>query len=151
MIRHIAICDDEAAMRDDLRERIGCFCAERGDEADIRCYASGDELLRELDPGTGIILLDIGMAGTDGMEAARALRRRGCNALLLFITGMTGYALDGYSVHAFAFLPKPVTDDCLRRQLGEAFAEADSRPGLTMSLNTAQGKVIVDPGRVLYA
>ena len=60
-----------------------------------------------------LLLLDIQMEGMTGMELAHALRERGNQVSILFLTGCADYALEGYGVHPVHFLLKPVEREAL--------------------------------------
>lgn len=55
-----------------------------------------------------IIFMDIDMQQMDGYSAAKKLREKDENAILIFVTNMAEYAIKGYDVEAFAFITKPV-------------------------------------------
>lgn len=86
-----------------------------------------------------------------GMDCARALRDRGCGADILFITSMTKYALEGYEVHAFAFLPKPVTYVELKDRLADCFARVDRNKRAILPVDTAEGVELLPIEDILYA
>ena len=50
------------------------------------------------------------MPGLSGIETARALREMGSEAVIVFVTGYSEYAIEGYEVAAFAYLLKPSLD-----------------------------------------
>ena len=116
----IALCDDTPAARAELKRLLQRYWDDRGQEVLIREYASGEELLRKLPADTKIVFLDIEMPGLSGIEAARALRERYPDLCIFFVTAFTQYAIEGYSVHAYAYLKKPVKYGQLCQQRDDA-------------------------------
>lgn len=57
--------------------------------------------------GFDVVFVDIEMPTMDGMEVCRKLREFDKNVAIIFVTNMTQYAIDGYSVNAFDFIVKP--------------------------------------------
>ena len=57
------------------------------------------------------------MEGVNGIQAARALRDKKEEALLIFITGFKEYVFEAFDVAAFHYLLKPVEEKNLRRYL----------------------------------
>lgn len=55
-----------------------------------------------------IILMDIEMPGTNGMDAAEQIRKRDAQVVIMFITNMAHYAIKGYEVGALDFVLKPI-------------------------------------------
>lgn len=149
MIKKIAVCDDSSVM---LRQIAGYFEQLQKDFPYEICpayYSSGEEVLRDLSPDTDLLLMDIAMGGINGMECAKQLRGRGEKLPIIFITSMTEYALDGYAVHAFGFLPKPVTYSDFASILKEVFAS--SKKPEKFLVNTEKGAQVIDPADLLYA
>lgn len=101
----IAICDDER----DVRELLAGKIRAAYQEAEIIFYESGEELLAS-DDGIDILFLDICMAGRNGMEAARELRRKSTDTILIFVTALEEYVFQAFDVGAFHYLVKPFTD-----------------------------------------
>lgn len=59
-----------------------------------------------------IIFLDIGFNGKhEGMKFAHQFRKRGNKSIIVFLTALQQYSLDGYEAEAFRFLLKPVTQE----------------------------------------
>lgn len=151
MRRKIAVCDDEKSMLRQLSQYLAQIQEETGDCYDLFYCASAEELLAHMPGDIQVILLDISMGGMTGMDCARALRARGCEANILFITSMTEYALEGYEVHAFAFLPKPVTYAELKERLTGCFARADRDKRPILRVDTADGLELLPIEDILYA
>ena len=100
----IAIVEDEAANRDQLKEYVGRYGEESGDSFSVQCFANGDALLRHFDGQFDLILMDIEMPGADGMQIAHRLRELDSQVILVFITNMAQYAIQGYSVQALDYI-----------------------------------------------
>ena len=104
----IAIVEDEAPCREELRGYIERYGQEHGQEFSVYPFADGSEILQNYEPRYDVILLDIEMPRVGGMEAAQAIREVDENVVLVFITNMAQYAIKGYSVGALDFVMKPV-------------------------------------------
>ncbi len=105
----LIICDDEPVIYETIRNMLGRFSKECGISLDVSTCASGEELLGAVTPDVDILLLDIRMGELSGMNAARKIREKNSDICIIFVTTMTQYALEGYKVHAFGFLKKPLT------------------------------------------
>ncbi len=111
-----AVCDDSAADRNTLIAMVQQYCGQRGIPAKILQFSRAGELLQEFTPGRyHVVFLDIYMPGITGVEAARRLRKRDANCMLVFTTTSEEHALDSYSVYAAGYLLKPYS----REQLAE--------------------------------
>lgn len=103
-----AICDDEPFMAEELSGRLAAFMAERAPYS-VRRFSSGQALL-ESSCDFDLIFLDIQMAPPDGMETAKALRRRKNRSLLIFVTVLGECVFDAFEVQAYDYLLKPLDD-----------------------------------------
>ncbi len=101
----IAICDDDPAIRTQL---IGYFSNLLLGEK-IEEFSAAEDLIASPEK-PDILLLDVQMSGISGIEAARMLREAGHDTLIIFITNYIQYAIDGYEVHAYHFLSKPIEE-----------------------------------------
>jgi len=118
----IAICDDEK----NIRELIGKKVTTLYPEADIIFYQSGEELLLS-DKHIDILFLDIQMAGRNGMETARELRKRGNHVVLIFVTAVDEYVFQAFDVGAFHYIVKPIEDAKFADVLQKAVDEVNFR------------------------
>lgn len=99
----VAICDDDkksCARLEHLvqRQEPGC---------EVKCFTSCRQFL-EAAQHFDILLLDIQMERMGGMEAARKLRARQEDTILIFVTARKEYAPEAFEVSAFHYLIKPV-------------------------------------------
>ncbi|MHB9103365.1 MAG: response regulator transcription factor [Sulfuricella sp.] len=116
----IFIVDDDAAVRDSLSLLLGL----KG--FSTRCFASAEDFLAACQPDwCGCLLLDIRMAGMDGLELQQALNSSQIDLPIIFITahGDVTAARSALKAGASDFLEKPLDD----RMLSAAIADALER------------------------
>lgn len=107
---YIAVCDDEDADREQIREMAEEVCRAEKIQAEIVCYGTAKELLEEIHNGKeyAMLLLDVLMPKQDGMELARMLRNQKIETEIVFISCNREMALQGYEVAAARYLAKPL-------------------------------------------
>lgn len=104
----IAIVEDEKKQSDILQDYIEQYSKEKGQVFNVSVYPtkkSFDERTSLFD----ILFLDIELPDGNGMEIARELRKKGNNALIIFVTNLAQYAIKGYEVRALDFIVKPLS------------------------------------------
>lgn len=112
----VLVADDERLARERLNRMVGTFDnydvvgeAANGDEAVQKCM--------ELEPD--IILLDIRMPGSDGMDAAKRISQLPSPPAVIFCTAFEEHAVDAFDVLAAGYLLKPVRREALSEALGK--------------------------------
>ena len=151
----IAVCDDDRA---DLSRTVR-LTRRILDEAGVPCrvdsYRDGRLLLSEIQRGRSfdLLLLDVRMAGLDGMALAAELKGRPARPDVVFISVDRDMALQGYHVDARRYLAKPVEPERLREALLFCYGEAGRRAARRddLLLPTASGEVRVSVRDIRYA
>lgn len=118
----IGVCDDEKAAREMLAERVRSLYP----QASIVCYASGEELLQEIEL-PDILFLDICMNGINGMEAARRLRQMDGQMILIFVTAAEDFVYQAFDVGAFHYLLKPFCGEKFQEVMEKAAEQLSGR------------------------
>jgi len=137
---HIAICDDDKVLLEDLRREVELWAKESREACSVELFATADAFLYawEEKKAVEVLLLDIEMPGMDGMELAKKLRQKGEQISIIFVTGNPGYALEGYDLEAVSYLMKPVKRERLFSALGRAKERAGSREALLVALSAGE-------------
>ena len=144
----IAVCDDEAVIREQIRQ----FVKKRVPNSHIEVYAAGEELLaanRSFD----LVFLDIQMEGINGMNAARAIRTKRADTILIFVTGLKEYVFEAFDVSAFHYLLKPLAEEKLDEVLDRALKEVNRRKTQEkkhLLIKTRNHNYNLDQSNILY-
>lgn len=116
---HIAICDDENSFVSHLRELLGRYMRETGEDMKISAYRDGLELIEQYDTTIDLIFLDIQMKVMNGLETAGRLRQMDENVGIIFLTTMAKYGLEGYKYQAVNYILKPIKYVRLKLELDQ--------------------------------
>lgn len=107
---NIAIIDDAAEDRRLLSDYISRYCKSHTIFVEVEPFCNGETFLAVFGKKKfDVIFLDIFMDGIDGMDAARRIRDRDSNCLLIFTTSSQEFAVESFRVRAFHYLVKPFT------------------------------------------
>ena len=127
----VAICEDEKVILDfetslvkDWAETSLC----KGD-LELDTYISSEQFLFESEDKApyDLLIFDIQMKNMNGMELAKKLRSRGCDSVIIFITGVPDYAIEGYEVGAVRYILKPVKAEVLNGLLDSVWADRQKK------------------------
>lgn len=135
----IIIVEDELASRELIKDYFSRYAREANCSFDIISYESGVDFLNEYDGNGDIILMDIDLPGKSGMDVTRELRKRDKNIVVVFVTNLAQYAVEGYSVDAFDFIVKPVTYQNFSVKMKRAISRLKSRRDLKLEVVLSGG------------
>ncbi len=119
----IAICEDEKIVLDFESSLVKKWAEEHKCPLTVDEYISAEQFLFESEDKNpyDVLIFDIQMKGINGMELAKKLRHRGCDSIIIFITGVPDYAIEGYEVGAIRYILKPVKPEILNSILDSAY------------------------------
>lgn len=135
----VAIVDDEQEMRQQLAEYIRQFSEESGVELECVPFPSGDEFLKQYRLIFDIIIFDIDMPGTNGIDTARKLRELDQNVTVIFVTNIAQYAIQGYEVDAVDYILKPLNYIDFSMKFHRTVAKAEQKKEHILQIETAEG------------
>lgn len=141
----IAVCDDEANVRFRMAEWIGEF--EKLSKVEV--FESGEQLLAS-ENSYQLIFLDIDMKGISGIDTARALRKRDKKVKIVYVTAYEDFREYAFSVHAFAYLVKPISKKRVHSILQEALEYTEEDPDQILKFETEQGFLEIGSKDIYY-
>lgn len=149
MIR-IAIVEDEQEQADRLESHIRRYGEEHQIGTQVTVYSNVITFLEQYRAEFDIVFMDIMMPMMNGMDAAHLLRERDEKVMLIFVTSMLQYALQGYDVAAADFIVKPVPYGEFTLKFTRALGKLPKSKNDDVLLRTDGGFVRVAPNRIRY-
>lgn len=117
------IAEDEAVLRDELRERLAALWP---DLEIVATASDGDEAIEAIDGlKPDVAFLDIRMPRASGLHVARAAAGR-CH--VVFVTAYDEFAVSAFEQGAVDYLLKPFTDERMTLALDRLRRRLDSSP-----------------------
>lgn len=132
----IGICDDEEACRIEISESIRNIALKNDIEVKIIQYESGIQVMDCEKPD--ILILDIEMEHTDGLEVRDLLEQTDNEVLIIFCTSHDEIMSKAYGRNVTDFIKKPVREEEIEKKLLHAINIINRRVKW-ICLNTISG------------
>lgn len=144
--------EDERPQIELFKNHLARFQEEHPDfQYDLECYDSAIKLLNHYYRDADLLFLDIKLPDMLGIDVARRIRDMDQNVMIIFLTNLTQYAIDGYSVNAFDYILKPLNYFSFSRKLQRALRMLSYRSSsLTLELKTKEGGRRLSADAVTY-
>lgn len=150
----IALCDDNMEFLEIENRVIQQYMSSEGAECQIDKFIKGEDLLEvktELKK-YDLILLDVEMGETGGLETARKLRKYS-DVPIAFVTAHISYSLEGYKVNAIRYILK--NKDSFKNEMYECLdtvlnsSDTPAEP-VICRLDTREGRIRFPIENLLY-
>ena len=140
----IAVCDDNIKELSALSKLLSSYREKTKACFTYAAYSDSVALLEDVRKGGfDFLLLDVMMPLASGMEIAREIREFDENIKIAFLTSSPDFAVESYSVEAFAYLLKPATADNLFPILDKLFRLAQKpEDGLAVRLKNGVANIL---------
>ena len=93
-----AIIEDNDRDAEYLQSHLRRYARENKLEIETRRYDNGILFLEQYRSEYDLVFMDIDMPAMNGMHVAKALRERDTHVLLIFVTALARFAVNGYEV-----------------------------------------------------
>lgn len=135
---NVAIVEDDPSDAEALAAYLEKFSRETENHIEVSRFGNAVDFLDKYAPRYDIVFMDIDMPLLSGMNAAQRLRQIDGNVLLIFVTNLVQYAVDGYEVNAFDFIVKPIGYYNFSIKLKRALERLDRSSGVTIDIRTRE-------------
>lgn len=120
-----AIVEDESVAAETLASFIERYSEETGTAFSVTKYDNAVTFLTEYRSNFEIVFMDIELPMLNGMDASFELRKKDPEVVLIFVTNMAQFAVQGYEVGALNFIVKPVSYFNFAQKLSRAMHKVE--------------------------
>lgn len=150
MMLKIAIVDDEQSSIDLLSAYLDRFQQEQGCTFTVAAFLSAEKMMEHYQKEYDVIFLDIEMEKLDGISAAKRIREVDDRSILIFVTQMMQFAVQGYKVDALDFMVKPVEYHSFELVLRKALRKIKKNRGEKIILQLKDASLIMSQNQIDY-
>lgn len=147
---HIAIVEDNPAYAEQLNRYVREHGMANGVLFRVDNYADGIEIAESYAANLDIIFMDIEMRHMNRMEAARRIRRYDKNVIIIFITNLAQYFIQGYEVEAMDYVLKPINRFAFEQELQKALKKIRERAAFYQHILKDGNMVRLDVANIHY-
>lgn len=150
MIR-IAIAEDDPQCLAQMEQYIADFGRETGRAFQVTSFGNGEDLVEQYRPEYDLILMDVEMPFMDGMTAAGCVRELDPEVVIVFVTNLAQYAIQGYSVNALDYILKPLNYFSFSQRLNRALQYVRRREADYITVAVKGGAMKLEVDGIYYA
>lgn len=148
----IAFCDDDLTVLDEILGLMDQFRTKYYQQIEYSLFHSPLELLAEIKSGLrlDVLVLDVIMPGADGISVAREIRQYDEAVKIIFLASSSEFALEAYTVGAYFYQMKPVSEENLYRLLRSVISECEKARQYSLILHSKSGITRIHLDKLLY-
>ena len=147
---NIAIIEDEEAMSNQLVSYFAKFGKDYNESFSFAIFNNAETFLKNYKKEYSVVLMDINLPGMNGMECVKKLREIDDTVLVVFVTNLSQFAVDGYEVKAFDFIVKPISYYNFSLKLKRALSHLSSLNNYELIISTKDKKYFININQLIY-
>lgn len=147
---NIAIIEDEEAMSNQLVSYFAKFGKDYNESFSFAIFNNAETFLKNYKKEYSVVLMDINLPGMNGMECVKKLREIDDTVLVVFVTNLSQFAVDGYEVKAFDFVVKPISYYNFSLKLKRALSHLSSLNNYELVISTKDKKYFININQLIY-
>ena len=147
---HIAIVEDSQRDAEQLITCLQHYSRKHGVEIATERFENALLFLQGYKGEYDIVFMDIDMPMMSGMEAAKSLRKVDPHVMLIFVTALARFALNGYEVDAYDFIVKPVQENFFEAKMSRALKKISSEQRTRLLIKSGDKTVRIFADEIIY-
>ena len=149
MIR-VAIVEDNQKEAEELTAILHRYEGKSGLQFEIRTFENAIRFLDQYQPDYELIFMDIDMPYVNGIEASKKLRVVDENVVIIFVTALAQYAVQGYGVGALDFMLKPINYSIFELKMARAMNAVNKNKGRQIVIRSENRIKVIDVKSIIY-
>lgn len=146
----IAVVEDDKTYAAQLKEYLQQYESERKQRIAVTMYSDGEDIVTGYSADFDIILMDVEMMFMDGMTAAEKIREKDTEVVIIFITNMPQYAIQGYKVDALDYVLKPLSYFAFSQRIDRALTRIKKKETRYVAIQLKGGRQKIDISHLCY-
>lgn len=148
----VAIIEDEKREQEILNSYFQRLMTVEGVPNALSFFDSGDDFLDAFEFGKfDLVLMDIDLnSRINGIETSQKLREIDDEVILIFMTNLAQYAIEGYKVKAFDYIVKPISYFDFSQRMKIIYQHVQERVVQKVLIPNSESKTVVNIKDIYY-
>ena len=146
----IAVVEDDKTYAAQLKEYLVRYGTEKNQKISVALFPDGEDIVTDYSAEFDIILMDVEMTFMDGMTTAERIREKDNEVVIIFITNMPQYAIQGYKVDALDYVLKPISYFAFSQRIDRAFTRVKKKEATYITVAQKGGKKKLNVDKICY-
>ena len=146
----IAVLEDDKTYAAQLKEYLVRYGTEKNQKISVALFPDGEDIVTDYSAEFDIILMDVEMTFMDGMTTAERIREKDNEVVIIFITNMPQYAIQGYKVDALDYVLKPISYFAFSQRIDRALTRVKKKEATYITVAQKGGKKKLNVDKICY-
>ena len=146
----IAVVEDDKTYAAQLKEYLVRYGTEKNQKISVALFPDGEDIVTDYSAEFDIILMDVEMTFMDGMTTAERIREKDNEVVIIFITNMPQYAIQGYKVDALDYVLKPISYFAFSQRINRALTRVKKKEATYITVAQKGGKKKLNVDKICY-
>lgn len=146
----IAVVEDDKTYAAQLKEYLVRYGTEKNQKISVALFPDGEDIVTDYSAEFDIILMDVEMTFMDGMTTAERIREKDNEVVIIFITNMPQYAIQGYKVDALDYVLKPISYFAFSQRIDHALTRVKKKEATYITVAQKGGKKKLNVDKICY-
>ena len=146
----IAVVEDDKTYAAQLKEYLVRYGTEKNQKISVALFPDGEDIVTDYSAEFDIILMDVEMMFMDGMTTAERIREKDNEVVIIFITNMPQYAIQGYKVDALDYVLKPISYFAFSQRIDRALTRVKKKEATYITVAQKGGKKKLNVDKICY-
>ena len=146
----IAVVEDDKTYAAQLKEYLVRYGTEKNQKISVALFPDGEDIVTDYSAEFDIILMDVEMTFMDGMTTAERIREKDNEVVIIFITNMPQYAIQGYKVDALDYVLKPISYFAFSQRIDRALTRVKKKEATYITVAQKGGRKKLNVDKICY-